>query len=119
MNLNSKRPLFLLAILLGINTKENCQAIDVSQYWISPTNNSIRSILNSISDELLLYLIPTIALLAIVIGGFYYIRAGQDEGKAGEGKKIIKTALTGLIIAFIAYWLVILVWSLTTNIVGP
>jgi len=48
------------------------------------------------------YIMTVVAVLMIVFGGFTYLTAAGDPGKAGKGKSILMYAMIGLAIALIA-----------------
>jgi len=48
------------------------------------------------------YIMTVVAVLMIVFGGFTYLTAAGDPGKAGKGKGILMYAMIGLAIALIA-----------------
>jgi len=48
------------------------------------------------------YIMTVVAVLMIVFGGFTYLTAAGDPGKAGKGKGILMYAIIGLAIALIA-----------------
>jgi len=48
------------------------------------------------------YIMTAVAVLMIVFGGFTYLTAAGDPGKAGKGKSILMYAMIGLAIALIA-----------------
>jgi len=48
------------------------------------------------------YIMTVVAVLMIVFGGFTYLTAAGDPGKASKGKNILMYAIIGLAIALIA-----------------
>lgn len=48
------------------------------------------------------FLMMTLAVVLIVIGGAIYMTSGGDPAKAGKGKTIITYAIIGLVIALVA-----------------
>lgn len=48
------------------------------------------------------YFVLIIAVLMMVIGGFFYITAAGDPEKVGRGKMILTLSVVGLVIAIIA-----------------
>lgn len=56
--------------------------------------------------DTLLKLIGVIAVLFIVYGGYFYITARGDEGQTEKGKKIIITAVIGLLLVIASYTIV-------------
>ena len=56
-----------------------------------------------------------IAVIAMVIGGIYYITANGDEEKASKGKSILINASIGLAVTIVAYTIVFLISSALGN----
>ena len=56
-----------------------------------------------------------IAVLMIVIGGYYYLTAYGNEEKATKGKNTILWAIVGLVVAALAWWIVAIVWQITAG----
>jgi len=54
----------------------------------------------------LLSIVAVIAILFIIIGGYYYITAHGEEGQTEKGKKIIVGAVTGLLVVIASYTIV-------------
>lgn len=54
----------------------------------------------------LLYFVATVAVAALVYGGYLILTASFNEEQADQGKTIIKNVLTGLVIVFISFILV-------------
>ncbi len=52
-----------------------------------------------------------IALFYLVYGGIRWITSGGDKGKVDEARKHIVAAIVGLIVAFVAYFIVQIVLS--------
>ena len=72
--------------------------------------DNFRTTIKNITNWLLGF-ITMIAVLAMVWGGINYLTSAGDEDKAKTGKKTIQYALTGLIVAGIAYAIVSVVVS--------
>ena len=51
-------------------------------------------------------LAPILAVLAFIYAGFQYVTAGGEESKISEAHKIFLDAVIGLIIVFVAYFLI-------------
>jgi len=47
-----------------------------------------------------------------VMGGFYYITAGADEGNAEKGKKLVMYAVIGILVIISSYTIVATVINL-------
>lgn len=64
----------------------------------------------------LLILSGMIAVVAMVIGGFWYITAGGNEEQAEKGQKAITNAIIGLVVVILAYAIInIVTETLTTD----
>jgi len=48
-------------------------------------------------------LIPLIAVLMLIIGGFYLLTAAGDPERFSKGKKIITAVVVGIVICFLAW----------------
>lgn len=59
-----------------------------------------------IVDEIVVPYVFLLAVLMIVVGGIILQTAGGDPGKIGQGKKILKAAIIGVIIILVA-WLIV------------
>ena len=59
-----------------------------------------------IVDFVTINIIFPLAILMIVIGGVILLTAGGDPGRIGQGKKILKAAIIGVIIIIVA-WLIV------------
>lgn len=56
-----------------------------------------------------------IAVLFLIIGGFWYITAGGNEEQADKGKKTIINALIGVVVIILSYVIVNVVSNLVSN----
>ena len=56
-----------------------------------------------------------IAVLFLIIGGFWYITAGGNEEQADKGKKTIVNALIGVVVIVLSYVIVNVVTNLVSN----
>ncbi|MDD2566260.1 MAG: hypothetical protein PHY51_05505, partial [Candidatus Gracilibacteria bacterium] len=63
---------------------------------------------------LLLIIIPSLAVLFIVIGGIKIILAGGDSSKVGQGKTIITFNIIAVVVSLLSYSII----QLTTWILG-
>ncbi len=68
------------------------------------------AILESFS-EILLFAIPIIAVISIIIAGYFYVFSSGDAEKANRGKTIIKWNIVAMLVAFFSWTLVQLVAS--------
>ncbi len=56
--------------------------------------------------NLLLYIVGTLAVVMIIVGGLKYVTSGGDSGKVGEAKNTILYSIIGLIVAILAFAIV-------------
>jgi hypothetical protein len=68
-------------------------------------------ILEKVSN-LLLMLVPILAVLSLLIAGYYYIFSAWDSEKAWQAKNIIKWNLIAIIVAFMSFSIIQLIASL-------
>ncbi len=57
-------------------------------------------------------MIPIIAIVSVLIAGYYYIFSAGDSEKAGQAKNIIKWNLIAIIVAFMSWSMIQLIASL-------
>lgn len=71
----------------------------------SPTGSSIRTIggLATRIVNILLIVIGAMSVIAIIVGGIFYITSGGDQKKAEKGKKTVLYACIGIAIATLTY----------------
>ena len=62
--------------------------------------------------KILLVAAVVIALFYLIYGGIRWITSGGDKGKVDEARKHIVAAIVGLIIAFVAYFIVQIVLTI-------
>lgn len=65
-------------------------------------------ILGQLAD-MMLFIIPVIAVISLIIAGYYYILSAGDSEKASKAKTIIKWNLISILIAFLSYAIINLV----------
>ena len=63
----------------------------------------IFALLNNIISFVLTCLVPIIAGLMLIIGGFYFLIAGPDPGKINQAKSIIFAVVMGIVVVFAAW----------------
>lgn len=56
--------------------------------------------------QLLLFVSGSLAVLFLIIGGYFYITSGGNEEQAARGRKTITNAIIGLIIIILSYTIV-------------
>ncbi|MBI2591022.1 MAG: hypothetical protein HYW33_04130 [Candidatus Blackburnbacteria bacterium] len=91
-------------------------AVDIGAEYNSPVKNitDMGGLVSTVAGNL--YLIAGVIVFILFLwGGFEYIRgAGSDDRDAiGRGKKIIFSAITGFLIIFVSYWIILLIEMLT------
>ena len=64
----------------------------------SPDGNKLNSIIN-----IFLYMIGTLAVVMIIVGGIQYALSAGDTGKMTKAKNTIAWSVVGLVIAVLAY----------------
>jgi hypothetical protein len=66
--------------------------------------------------QVLLILSAVVAILFIIIGGFRYMTSSGNQEQADKGKKMITSAIIGLVIVILSYTIVsILIRTVTTG----
>ncbi len=78
--------------------------------------NSVGNIIQTVITFLLIAAV-IIALFYLIWGGIRWITSGGDKGKVDEARKHIVAAIIGLIVAFVAYFILQII--LTTFGLGP
>lgn len=73
--------------------------------------NSFFAIIGSITD-ILLIIIPILAVISMLIAGYFYIFSAGDSEKAGRAKTIIKWNIVALFVSLLSYWIVKIIASL-------
>lgn len=68
--------------------------------------------------NLVLGLLALIAVIMVIIGGFTWLTAGGNEEKVDKAKKIISSAVIGMIIVLLAWAIVIYVADTAKNVTG-
>jgi hypothetical protein len=104
-------PVFVAAQTSGIGSRFNCtdvQGLNCSAG--TNVNQLIKTVINWA-----LGVTFAIAVLFLIIGGFWYITAGGNEEQADKGKKTIINALIGVVVIILSYVIVNVVTNLVTN----
>ncbi len=65
-------------------------------------------LLGSIAD-VLLFIVPVIAVISLLVAGYFYIFSAGDSEKTTKAKTIIKWNIIAMIIAFLSYSIVNLI----------
>lgn len=80
-------------ITLGPNASDN------------PTGSKITDIKSLVSRviNIILYLIGALSIIAIIVGGIFYITSGGDQQKAEKGKKTVIYAIYGIAVATLGF----------------
>lgn len=77
--------------------------------WVGGID-SFKEILASITD-VLLFIIPTLAVVSFLVAGYFYIFSWGDSEKAGRAKTIIKWNIVAIFVALLSYGIVNIVAS--------
>lgn len=74
--------------------------------------SSVGALINTILPNV--YIIAGLVIfIMIVMGGFSIISNGGDTSKAEDGKKIITSAIMGLLVLFASYWIIQIIQVVT------
>ena len=73
-------------------------------------NDLIRRIIN-----IVLTVVGGIAVLFLIVGGFWYLTSGGNEEQAEKGKKTIMNALIGIVVIILSYVIVNVIANLVTS----
>ena len=65
--------------------------------------------------NVLLGVLGIIFLLLVLYGGFLWMTAGGDDSRAEKGRAIIRNAIVGLIVIFLAFAITTFVFTLLTD----
>lgn len=82
-------------------------SVDVPGNLVTATNGEggLRRLIVTIINWALGFL-GLIAVIAVIIGGYYYLLSGGDEGQAQKGRKVITYAVIGIIIILLSFAIV-------------
>lgn len=94
---------------LGNICEDNSQS-EVCQSSSDDTGTLISTIVN-----VLLFIVGTLAVIMIIVGGVMYTISAGDAGKVAKAKNTIVAAVVGLIIAFLAYAIIFWVLDVLPN----
>lgn len=84
---------------------------------LSASQNVVDFITNLI--KMLLAIVLAVAVLFIILGGFWYITSAGNETQAEKGKNTLKYALFGIVIIVLSYVLVTIVTNFLLGNTGP
>ncbi len=110
-NIYTKIPaafLSAVAVALGLSAETFAAAKDIINQGSGATGASGQSLEGGIEivTNILLFLIGTIAVIAIIIGGIKYTTSNGDASSIKSAKDTILYAVIGLIVAIMAYGIV-------------
>jgi NADH:ubiquinone oxidoreductase subunit 6 (subunit J) len=66
--------------------------------------------------QILLTFAGPVAVLFVVVGGFYYITSGGNQERAEKGKQTLLNAIIGIVIVVLSYTIVTVIQN---TVVGP
>jgi hypothetical protein len=104
-------PVFVGAQQSGISRSFNC---DPSTGLNCSAGTNINQLIKTVINWAL-GITFAIAVLFMIIGGFWYITAGGNEEQADKGKKTIINAIIGVIVIILSYVIVNVVSNLVSN----
>jgi len=93
------------ATLLSAVSSVHAQASWLPSYFSNNSNQSLNSIIGSVLT-LLLFIVVIGAVIYITLAGLKYITSQGEANKAKEAQAAITNAIIGVVVAFIAYFLV-------------
>ncbi len=99
------KKLFIVCLALFLFFPVLASAVELPNPLI---HESFESLLDAIITFLAFYLGPPIAVIMILVAGFYFVTAAGDLEKVKKAKEIIKWTLIGLLILFCAKGIVAL-----------
>lgn len=77
-------------------------------------SNDWKELIKSVIKWLLM-LVGVIAVVAIIIGGYWYITSAGNEEQAEKGRKVLTNAIIGVVVVIMAYAIVTVVTNMLTN----
>lgn len=78
-------------------------------------SRDVNSLIAFVIEWILLYIAGPLAVLFLIIGGFWYITSGGNEEQAEKGKKTIFNALIGIVIVVLSYVIVSVIVNLVSS----
>lgn len=97
--------LFIIALPFAVHAATNGITLPTGT---GLPNSGVTTILDNVS-KFVISLIAGLAVLMIVVSGIMYITAGGDSGKAEKAKEWLIASIVGLVIALLAFVIVIVV----------
>src|SRR5690606_18009503 len=106
----------ILKNLTELETTRNTErTFDVSDVFTLPgqdvSDRTIRDVVDTVADWMIT-LASSLAVTALIIGGFMMIISGGDENRLETGKTIFSYSLMGLFVTLMAYGIVTFLQSL-------
>jgi len=91
----------------AVNAFDNCTGAN-KDTTVCKAGNSEKNANNMVTDltNLLLYILGTIAVISIIIGGIRYATSDGDSAKLKSARDTILYAVVGLIVAILAWSIV-------------
>ncbi len=77
--------------------------------FVSFTSNDPYNVIMAVIS-LILGFAGSVAMLFLIIGGFYYVTAGMNEDLAKRGKLYVKNSIIGLIIIVLSYTIISVIY---------
>lgn len=98
----------------NVNERLNLNGGDQKKAYFASSNPIVDFILQIINFAL--RIIGSLAVIILIVGGFMMMVSQGNQQKVDEAKDIVKYAIIGLIVTFLAYIIVIFVQSLFITI---
>ena len=97
-----KRSLIWSIILLGWLNQASAVTNPAPGFFVQRPGTDVRSIIN-FTVTTLLGILGLVSMVFIIIGGYQYVMSGANEELAEKGKKTLRNAIIGLVIAILSY----------------
>jgi hypothetical protein len=103
-------PLLVPEIATARTVDTACEGVKAAGGPANCTGNNLEVFLTRIVN-ILLFIIGTISVIMIIVGGLRYVLSGGDAGSIKAGKDTVIYAIIGLVVAIMAYAIVNFVLS--------
>ena len=107
-NMNMKKIFYVVIYTIIIFPVTTYALTKPDDHGLATNTLDAKSIVESVT-EFVTAVIASLAILMIVISGIMYMTSGGDQQKAETAKKMLTYAIIGLVVALLAYAIVIIV----------
>lgn len=94
----------------GLLDQGQCNALPGLKCNVGTTNQLITYVINWV-----LSITGLVAVLFMIIGGYWYLLSGGNEETAEKGKKTLTNAIIGIVIIILSFAIVRVISNLLTN----